>query len=145
VHDSLIKRGKRGYLFTVGDEPIGPGLKKDQLARFLGDGAERDFSTKECLEAAQRMYDVYHIVIKEGYAQHGMDSVMKTWKPLLGQHIIVLDDHTKLAETIVSAIEVAEGTDAASSTAGWGTSAHVVLEAVKHLPKGSAPKMLGMS
>ena len=144
VHDSLLKRGKRGYLFTVGDEPIGPGLKKGELARILDDGAERDYSTLECLEAARRMYDCYHIVIKEGnFARGDLAQVTKTWQPLLGQHVIYLDDHTKLAETIVSAIEVAEGRDAHASTAGWGTSAHVVLEAVKHLPKGAPPKMLG--
>lgn len=143
VHDSLIKRGKRGYMFTVGDEPIGPGLKQSQLVQFLDDGAERDYSTAECLEAAQRMYDCYHIIIKEGYAGHSMPGVLATWQPLMGQHLIVLEDHTKLAETIVSAIEVAEGRDAHASTVGWGASAHVVLEAVKHLPRGTPPKMLG--
>lgn len=144
VCDSLIKRGKRGYLFTVGDEPIGPGLKKSELQGYLADGAERDFSTRECLEAAQRLYDVYHIVIKEGsHARSNLRSVTDAWDPLLGQHVIYLDDHTKLAETIVSVIEVAEGRDAATSAAGWGASAHVVLEATKHLPRGSAPKLLG--
>lgn len=145
VHDSLIKRGKRGYLFTVGDEPIGPGLKKAELARFLEDGAERDFSTKECLEEAQRMYDCYHIVIKEGnHARGNLSGVLSTWQPLLGQHVIQLDDHTKLAETIVSAIEVAEGRDAAASAAGWGASGHIVLDAVKNLPKAAAAhKLLG--
>lgn len=144
VHDSLIKRGKRGYLFTVGDEPIGPGLRKSQLKQFLDDGAERDFSTAECLEAAQRMYDCYHIVIKEGsHARGNLKGVLGAWQPLLGQHVVQLDDHTKLAETIVSIIEVGEGRDAASSAAGWGSSSHVVLDAVKHLPKGSPPKQLG--
>jgi hypothetical protein len=144
VHDSLIKRGKRGYLFTVGDEPIGPGLKKEQLVKFLADGAERDFSTQECLDAAKRMYDCYHIVIKEGaHAHSNLSGVMNAWNPLLGQHVIQLDDHTKLSETIVSAIEVAEGRDAAVSAAGWGAHASVVLDAVKNLPKAAAPKLLG--
>jgi len=144
VHDSLIKRDKRGYLFTIGDEPIGPGLKKAKLLQFLDDGAERDYSSSELLEEAQRMYDCYHIVIKEGnHARSNLSGVLATWQPLMGQHVIQLDDHTKLAETIVSAIEVAEGRDAHASTAGWGTSAAVVLDAVKHLPRGAAPKMLG--
>jgi hypothetical protein len=147
IHDSLIKRGKRGYLFTVGDEPIGPGLKKSELHRFLEDGAERDFSSKELLEAASRMYDCYHIVIKEGnHARSNLKSVIETWQPMIGQHMILLDDHTKLAETIVSAIEVAEGRDAATSAAGWGASSHVVLDAVKNLPKAAPThKLLGAS
>lgn len=142
-HDSLIKRGKRGYLFTVGDEPIGPGLKKSELVKFLDDGAERDFSTRECLEAAQRLYDVYHIIIRAGYAASAMDTVKDTWKPLLGQHLIVLDDYTALAETIVTTIEVAEGRDAAISAAGWGASAATVLAATQSLPKGSSQRLLG--
>lgn len=143
VHDSLIKRGKRGYLFTIGDEPIGPGLKKAKLLQFLDDGAERDYSSSELLDEAQRMYDCYHIVIKEGnHARSNLAGVLASWQPLMGQHLIQLDDHTKLAETIVSAIEVAEGRDASTSAAGWGASAHVVLDAVKHLPKGAAPKLL---
>jgi hypothetical protein len=145
-HDSIIKRGKRGYLFTVGDEPIGAGLSKDSLVQFLGDGAERYFSTQECLEAAQRKYNCFHVVIKEGsHARGNLASVTTTWNPLLGQQVILLDDHTKLAETIVSAIEVAEGRDAATSAAGWGAGHHAVLEAVKNLPRGAAPKLLGAS
>ena len=144
VHDSLIKRGKRGYLFTIGDEPIGPGLKKAKLLQFLDDGAERDYSSSELLDEARRMYDCYHIVIKEGnHARSNLSGVLATWQPLLGQHVIQLDDHTKLAETIVTTIEVAEGRDASISAAGWGASAHAVLEATKHLPKGAVPKMLG--
>jgi hypothetical protein len=145
VHDSLIKRGKRGYLFTVGDEPIGSGLKKGQIQQFLEDSPERDYSTKECLEEAQRMYDCYHVVLMDaGVAASSPDSVLKTWKPLMGEHLIQLKDHTKLAETIVSIMEVAEGRDAATSAAGWGTSGHVVLDAVKTLPKAApAHKLLG--
>lgn len=145
-HDSMAKRGKRGYLFTVGDEPIGPGLSKGDLDRVLGNGAEKGMPTRDCLEAAQRLYDCYHVVIKEGnHARSNLKSVTDAWHPLLGQHVILLDDHTKLAETIVTAIEVAEGRDAAVSAHGWGASAHVVLEATKHLPRGTAPKMLGAS
>jgi hypothetical protein len=56
----------------------------------------------------------------------------------------VLEDHTKLAETIVSTIEIAEGADATAATSGWGASAGVVLEAVKNLPRGAPnPRLLG--
>lgn len=145
VHDSLIKRGKRGYLFTVGDEMAPGALTKEQLRNICGDTVERAQSTREMLEAAQRMYDCYHVVIEEGnYASHNLSGVMESWTALLGQHVIRLKDHKKLAETIVSAIEVAEGRDAASSAAGWGSSAAVVLAAVEHLPRGApAAKLLG--
>lgn len=138
-HDSLIKRAKRGYLFTIGDEEAPKALTVDQIKQFIGDDLEREMSPKEMLAEAQRAYDVFHIVIKEGdHAKIHLPAVMSTWTALLGQHVIALDDHTKLAETIVSIIEVAEGRDAAEVTRKWGA---VVHNAVKHLPRSRSPKL----
>lgn len=143
-HDSIIKRGKRGYLFTVGDEEAPLNLTKEQIKKFIGDDIEADLSSADMLELAQRKYDVYHIVIEEGsHARMHLPQVLKSWEPLLAQRVIKLSDHRKLAETIVSAIEVAEGRDATESVKGWGASARVVHDAVKNLPKGRTPKLIG--
>lgn len=143
-HDSITKRGKRGYLFTVGDEQAPQVLTRDQIERFIGDTLQSDLSPLEMLQMAQRSYDVFHIVIKEGdYASRNLSAVTSSWQELLGQRVIVLADHLKLAETIVSAIEVAEGVNAEESTGRWGhTIEAVVLDAVKDLPKGMSPKLL---
>lgn len=146
VHDSMEKRGKRGYLFTVGDEEAPHPLTKDQIKHFIGDDVEREMSTPELLALVQRTYDVFHVVIEEGshfrYPANA-EKVMSTWTQLLGQRVIRLADHTKLSETIVSAIEVAEGGDAAVSAKGWGSGTDkIVLDAVKNLPRGINPKMI---
>lgn len=145
-HDSIIKRGKRGYLFTVGDEQAPRALTVPQIKGICGDDLESELSPLEMLELAQRKYEVYHVIIEEGnYARgHGRE-VMDSWSKLLGQHVIRLADHKALAETIVSAIEVAEGRDAASSASAWGGKAGAIVhEAVKGLPRrGPAPPMLG--
>lgn len=144
VHDSMEKRGKRGYLFTVGDEEAPHPLTKAQIKTFIGDTLEADLSTRELLQLAQRSYEVFHIIIEEGdYARRARAKVVDSWKDLLGQHVICLADHKKLAETIVSAIEVVEGSDAHASAKGWGGSAAVVHAAIKDLPRGREPKLLG--
>jgi len=145
AHDSIEKRGKRGYLFTVGDEEAPRTLTRLQIKQFVGDDMEADLTPLEMLQLAQRMYDVFHIVIKEGsHARGHLSAVTDSWQALLGQRVILLDDHKKLAETIVSAIEVAEGVDAEDSASRWGGSAAAtVANAVKHLPKGRSPKLLG--
>jgi hypothetical protein len=145
VHDSMEKRGKRGYLFTVGDEEAPKTLTKEQIKRFIGDTPEVEMSSQEMLRLAQRTYDVFHIVIEEG--NHGRSpATMSSWIGLLGQHVIRLSDYRKLSETIVSAIEVAEGIDATTSAKGWGSGvAGVVHEAVKNIPKGRGPALLGHS
>ncbi len=139
VTDAMEKFGRRGYLFTVGDEGVPEDLTREQIERVLGYRPQVDCTTAQALVAAERLYNVYHIIVKEGsHARRHYDEMIGPWRELLGQHVITLDDHTKLAETIVSAIEVAEGRDAADSARGWGKGSGVVLDAVKHLPRGSA-------
>lgn len=142
-HDSLILRGKRGYLFTVGDEETPEPLTPEQVKTIIGDTPETDLSAKDLLQLARRKYDVYHIIIEEGdYASRAKDRVQSAWRALLGQHVISLADHTKLAETIVSAIETAETGDAETAAMHWGgTTARVVHDAVKHLPRSITPRL----
>ena len=138
-HDSLIKRGKRGYLFTVGDEQAPQDLTPDQIKNIIGDDMERKMSSEEMLAEAQRKYDVFHIVIMEGdYARSHPNIVFNSWWSILGQHVIRLSDHKKLAETIVSTIEIVEGRDAKAVTAKFGSAVH---DAVKHLPCSRTPRL----
>src|SRR5579872_4515606 len=105
-HDSIEKRGKRGYLFTVGDEEAPRDLTRAQIKTFIGDDLESDLTTLDMLQVAQRSFDVYHIIVEEGsHARSHPDRVLDSWLRLLGQKVIRLADHRRLAETIVSAIE----------------------------------------
>ncbi len=145
-HDSIEKRGKLGYLFTVGDEEAPRPPNAGQLERIFGDHVSSQLSSRDLLEMAQRKYNVYHLIIEQGdYARGHLDKVRSVWNNLLGQHVISLSDHTKLAETIVSAIEVAEGRDAKGSAGAWGNNAtaNVVHRAVGHLPQVRTARIAG--
>lgn len=143
VHDSFEKRAKRGYLFTIGDEEAPRDLTKDQIKEFIGDTVERLGTTEDILNDARRTYDVYHVVIKQGsHAKRHLSEVMDSWRNLLGQRVLPLDDYKLLAQTIVSAIDVAEGTKAADSAARWGRGASVIESAVRAVPVGRSPKLL---
>jgi hypothetical protein len=146
VHDSMIKRGKRGYLFTVGDEQTPQTLTKNQLEKFLGYSPEADVSSATSLEEARRLYDVFHVVIEEGdHARRYPKAVRDSWTNLLGQRVIFLPDHKLLAQTIVSAIQIAEGADTSTAASGWGGRASSVIgNAVSSLPRGfTTTKRLG--
>jgi len=140
VHDAMEKRGKRGYLFTVGDEEAPGPLTKDQIKHFIGDTVQNDMSGKELLEYANRVYDCYHIIIEEGsHARRSLPKVQGSWRELMGQHVISLSDHTKLAETVVSAIQVAEGVALKDVTEAWRDekTGKIIHDAVKNLPPPS--------
>ncbi len=140
--DCFEKRGKKGYLFTIGDEEPPSDLPGKAIAQFLGGQTQRNFSSKELLTLVSRMYHVFHIIVEEGsYALSHPREVRKQWTNLLGQRVIGLSDHTKLAEVIVSAIEVNEGRDRDQVVKSWSDqTALVVQRAVGGLGAGPAKR-----
>ncbi|WP_282605822.1 hypothetical protein [Pelagibius sp. Alg239-R121] len=134
--DAFEKRRRKGYLFTIGDEPVLDGATKDQIKRFLNIPVERDLSAREIMTMAQRNWEVYHIVlVNEGYASRGLDDVLKSWRALLPERTIQLDNVDALAEMVVSLIQVNEGARAADVAASWsGSTAMVVANALKGVP-----------
>lgn len=131
--DCFEKRGKKGYLFTLGDEQAPPCTTRASVEKFIGDdGLQDDIPMKDVVEAAEKMYNVYHIIVAEGhYASRRLDEVKSSWKEVLGQNAIVLTDYTKLAEVIVSVMEVNEGRDKEEVAKSWdGDTSLVVAAAV---------------
>lgn len=140
--DSMIKRNKKGYLFTAGDEEPPPVLLASHVKQFLGGGCEDNIPTKDLLTMVSQSWEVYHLCVAEGnhYRSCG-PQVKEQWQELLGERAIELTDHTKLSEVIVSLIQANEGMDPAKVAASWsGDTALVVAHAVAGLTKtaGSA-------
>lgn len=107
--DAYDRRGKRGFLFTVGDEPVHDGVQRDQMARVLGVDAQRGVNGREAVRLASEMYEVFHIIVDGSYARTNMHEVRQSWERILPERVIHLPDPAKLAETIVGTIEAASG------------------------------------
>lgn len=117
--DCFEKRGRKGYLFTVGDEETPDKLLRSQIAGVIGDTSQQDYTAAELLLQAQRTYHVYHIIIEEGnHARSHPAEVRESWTRLMGQNALGLRDHTKLAEGIASIIEMNEGALGYGKTVG---------------------------
>jgi hypothetical protein len=130
--DSMIKRNKKGYLFTVGDEEPPSTLTASQLTRVFGEG-ESDLSIRDVLTMAERSWHVFHVIVKQGshVRYRGIDAVMRPWQELLGQRAIQLDDINDLPEVIVSAIQINEGADKDAVVKSWsGNTSLVVSNAI---------------
>lgn len=146
--DCYEKRGKKGYLFTVGDEEVPAPLTKAQIKKVMNANLQMDeVSNRDLLAMVGRKYEVFHIMVEEGshYRSNGA-RVRRAWTELLGQRAIPLADHTKLSEVIVSTIEVNEGRDKAAVAASWGgDTALVVARAVSGLtPSGKTDSSGGV-
>jgi len=132
VHDAATKRGEKGFLFTVGDEPNLDGVTREQLKRVLGLDAQADLSARDCVEIASRSYEVFHIIVDGSYAARDLAGVRATWDPILPQRLIHLKDPARLSQTIVSTIELLAGKDRDAVVRSWDAgTALVVAEATR--------------
>ena len=147
--DSFEKRNKKGYLFTVGDEYPTAKLVAEDIKRIFGESLfqGKELSTDDLLTMVTRQWEVFHIVVAQGSfcKSTGVDKVKSAWQKYLGQRVIVLDDAEKMAEVIVSAIQVAEGADRDSVASSWdGSTSLVVKNAIQSLDKNNSSKDSGV-
>ncbi|MDR3450826.1 MAG: hypothetical protein P4M15_13975 [Alphaproteobacteria bacterium] len=142
--DAVEKRGKKGVLFTIGDEPPVDVLTKEQIERVIGGEPTRDFTSAELLEMVRKQYDVFHVVVEQGsgISDYGRDRVVGGWNKLLGEgHVLLLSDYTKLSEVVTSAIQLNAGADRDAVVKSWsGDTSLVVANA---LPKTPGPVRTG--
>jgi hypothetical protein len=139
--DCFEKRGKKGYIFTIGDENPEKVVRADDVKRIIGDTIPQDLSLDDVLTLVLRKYHVFHLVIEQGnFCQGHPTEVRESWIDALGQRVIFVNDYSKLGEIIVSAIQVNEGTDISAVTAGWsGDTSLAVAYSVTGLVKGKRP------
>lgn len=107
--DSMINRGRRGYLFIIGDEMPYPRVKPREVKAVIGDDLAEPITTEDILTELRRKYDVYYILPTEAH-HSGDKEVLSRWRKLLGQNVLELDDLDAVCETI--ALTVGLGEDA---------------------------------
>lgn len=111
--DSFEKRGKKGYLFTIGDElPPPNGLTSEQIKMVFGNDDQCDYNATELLAMAEEKYNVFHIIVEQGnYARRDLKNVQGKWRELLGGRAILLSNYNYISEIIIAVMEVSEGAD----------------------------------
>jgi hypothetical protein len=138
VTDCAEKRGQKGFIFTIGDEEPNPYLRMTDLQRVLGYKPQADYTAKQLRDEVEKKWEIYHLMVEEGNHFRGYRSeTINAWTELLGDNAILLADHTKLAETIVSAIQIREGMDPEDVIKSWEDkhTAEVVAKATKTITK----------
>ena len=123
-----IREGRKGFLFTVGDEEPQIVLRKSSVKHFFGDDIERDLTAEELISLISRGWEYFHLMVAEGShmrAHPGL--VTNAWTDLIGQRALPLTDHTRMAEVIISAAEVACGRDRDTVAKSWSSSTSLVV------------------
>ena len=97
--DCYEKRGRPGYLFIIGDEMPYQKVKPAEVSGVIGDELSEPLPLKQIVAELRRRYDVYYI-LPAGASYVGNEHVLGSWRNLLGQNVIELDDLDAVCETI---------------------------------------------
>jgi hypothetical protein len=106
--DCFEKRGRRGYLFVIGDEIPYAKVKRKEVEALIGDGLQTSIPVEEVAAELQRTYDVYHVLPKMT-SNWKHPAVHRRWVELLGQSALRLEEPAAICELIASTIGIAEG------------------------------------
>lgn len=100
------KRGKKGIIITMGDEPLNPILYKHQINNVFGDTAEANVKTETLYKDATEKFDIYHIAVDDPADSYSWYNtrIDSTFKPILGDRLKV-STIERLPMTIVECIE----------------------------------------
>lgn len=117
--DAFLKRGKKGFLFTIGDASVHPSLSGTSVAEIFGDAC-RDWTNEELLEKASEQYEIYHIIVNSR-----SNVTFGKWNSLLPGRIAELykQEVKYLAEVILSIMQVAGGRSKKTVLEQWGPGA----------------------
>lgn len=106
--DCHEKRGKKGYLFTIGDECAYSEVKAAEVKRVFGADLQGNVGLADIIAEAQRKYEVFHIAVSTPSYNHGNHNF---WKDLLGERALFLSNPEGVAELIATTIGACEGRD----------------------------------
>jgi hypothetical protein len=125
--DAWEKRGKQGYLFTIGDaanKPIQPG----HVERVFGAAPHGPVDDATAIAAAAERYELFHVLITRGRTP--TSSALGSWRELVGDRVLILDHTEAICELIGVVMGVREGNLTADQARGLLAGAGMAEEAV---------------
>lgn len=107
--DAWEHRGRKGYLFIIGDEMNKPILKARHLREVLGTQEREDVNVATLYAKLQERWNVYFVLPRmTSYWQD--PKIERHWRALLGQRFLRLEDPRAVSALIAVTIGVEEGT-----------------------------------
>lgn len=135
AHDHFDKRGKKGHVFIICDEPLFAGVSKLAVKAVIGDDIEADIPIKQIIAEVQEKYWL-HCIIPNQTSHYSNQDLRDGWKKAIGaQNVLLLDDPTKICELIVSTVALCEGSVDLDDLADDGLAVDAVHKALVPLSK----------
>ncbi|RKT54930.1 hypothetical protein [Saccharothrix australiensis] len=107
VTDAWRKRGRKGYLFLIGDELNKPRLEARHIRRVIGDDVRQDVDPASVYRELARKWHVYFVLPRQSH-HYDDPEIAEHWRELLGQHFLKLEDPGAVCELIAATIGLEE-------------------------------------
>lgn len=101
--DCFEKRGKKGFLFTIGDEPCLDSIPKTSIKALMGKGQFENFDATDLLDKAREKYEVFHIHMKQG-SNGSRQEVIDGWTQLVGKDNLIVANKKEDVSGIIKKI-----------------------------------------
>lgn len=102
--DCWEKRGKKGLIITIGDEPPLENVPASALKKIMDRGQFSDCTAEQLLSAARERYIVHHIHLNHHGSLHGVRHGIDRWVQLLGDDLHVSQSVEGVANLIVDIV-----------------------------------------
>ena len=125
------KRGKKGLIITMGDEPMNPYLPAKPLAELTGDTIEADVETTVLYNLVAEKYDVWHLHVNHRAVDSYWERVERSFGRQLPEGHLLRVTIDSIAETIVQIVKQHAESQAAAASAAedvitWETTKETV-------------------
>ena len=97
--DCFDKRKQKGFLFTIGDEPVLDSIDARGLEKVMGPGQYGEIKSIDLLEEARKRYNVYHLHISETYSG-ARAQVQNDWKEMMGDNCVIIQSSSHVSSAI---------------------------------------------
>jgi len=98
------KRGKKGLIITMGDEPLNPYLPHRQLNRVTGDTSQDDVETAKLFKEASEKFDIYHISV-ESRSYPDQTQERKSFAKVIGEQNAIVSSVDDISDKIIAIVE----------------------------------------
>lgn len=113
--DSFTKRGKKGYLFTMGDELPWDKVTAAEIKQIFGLPAEIDVPIEDLIKEAQEKWEIFHLWCNDGSYRNRTEMIQK-WRDLLGGERVVIVERSDMVCEIIAGI--VHGLETAATSLG---------------------------
>ena len=98
------KRGRKGLLITMGDEPLNPYLPMEPLRRVTGDSLQADVETGELYREAAEKYEIHHLHVSHSQTDRYREEAQKSFGKVLPRGHLAVTDPKGIADVLVRII-----------------------------------------